>query len=174
MTKTIILVIAVAAVFVAGIFAFMTLNQASAGPPPPLLTSTERDNTTVTGLKTPKTTSTTVGAIVLLDNAGAPSTQTSEVEVTWTKPFTDSDCALVTVGGILSASPGPGPNLFGVILGNDGAFAGTTVAHNDVTGAKAILLVDKTVGDDDDDDDDDGGCSLGSDFVTVSTVGSTP
>ena len=41
---------------------------------------------------------------------------------------------------------------------------GYKVAHNDVVGTNAILLVDIVV--------DGGGCSLGSDFITISTVGS--
>jgi len=154
MTKTIILGIAVAAVLVTGLIAF--IPEAISDPK----VSKERDNTTVTGLTTPATTATVVGAIVLLDNAGFGGT--SDVEVTWTGPFTDPDCRLVTLGGSPSASPGPGP--IGVILGNDGAFAGTTVAHNDVSSTDAILLVDKDATSD--------GCSLGSDFITISTVGS--
>ncbi len=74
----------------------------------------------------------------------------------------------MTIGGIPSASPGL--DLAGFpILGNDGAFStglGYNVAHNDVAGADAILLVDKDL--------TGNGCKLGKDFVTISTVGSIP
>jgi len=154
MTKTIILGIAAAAVLIASLIAF--IPEAISDQK----VSTVRDNTTVTGLTTPATAGGIVGAIVLLDNAGIGGT--SDVEVTWTGPFTDPDCRLVTLGGSPSASPGPG--LVGDILGNDGAFAGTTVAHNDVAGTDAILLIDQGATGD--------GCTLGDDFVTLSTVGS--
>jgi len=161
MTNTTILTIAVAAVLITSLIVFSPFQEASSGAG----VTTERDNTTVTGLETPKTTSSKVGAIVLLDNFGIGGT--SDVEVTWTAPFSDSDCRLVFVGGASSAPGGPGPNGFGTIIGNDGVLTGlgTSVAHNDITGVDAILLVDNTVG--------GGACMLGKDFVTISTVGST-
>ena len=163
MTKTIILGIAVAAVLVASLMAFMP--EAISDPK----VTEERDNTTVTGLTTPATTATSVGAIVLLDNGGIGGT--SDVEVTWTKPFSDSECALVAVGGtIIGPSPGLDPTGVHSIIGNDNVFVTVvgyaSVAHNDVVNAEAILLVDKTVG-------TGNGCSLGKDFVTISTVGSS-
>jgi len=148
----------------AGILAFTPIQEAIA------TISTERDNTTVTGLSTPKTPSTgLVGAVVLLDNGGIGGT--SDVEVTWTAPFTDSECRLVVVAGAgftISASPGSDPN-GNPILGNDMVFMaglGYKVAHNDITGAEAILLIDITAG-------TGNGCNLGKDFVTISTVGSS-
>jgi len=160
MTKTTILGIAIAAVLITGLTAFIQEASSGAGG------TTERDNTTVTGLETPKSTSSLVGAIVLLDNAGIGGT--SDVEVTWTAPFSDSDCRLVTVGGVPSASPGTDVK-GNAILGNDMVFMtalGYKVAHNDVMGTQAILLIDNTVG--------GGECKLGKDFVTISTVGSSP
>ncbi len=160
MTNTTILTIAVAAVLITGLTAFIQEASSGAGG------TTERDNTTVTGLETPKSTSSLVGAIVLLDNAGIGGT--SDVEVTWTAPFSDSDCRLVTVGGVPSASPGTDAK-GNAILGNDMVFMtalGYKVAHNDVTGTQAILLIDNTVS--------GGACNLGKDFVTISTVGSSP
>jgi len=161
MTKTIIWATIVLAVTImtAGILAFVPIEQAVA------TVSTERDNTTVTGLTTPRTTSTVVGAVVLLDNFGIGGT--SDVEITWTAPFTDSECRLVFVSGTSTAPGGTGPNGFGTIVGNDMVLTnlGTSVAHNDITGVDAILLVDNTVG-------TGNGCNLGKDFVTISTVGS--
>jgi len=170
MTKTVIwgtIVLAVT-ITIAGIFAFNPIQEASSAPAGiPFLV---RDNIVVTGLTTPASTTgpIVVGAIVLLDNAGIGGT--SDVEVTWTKPFTDTaDCKLITVGGTPSTSPG---TAFGFpILGNDAAFstgAGvTSVAHNDVTGTNAILLVDAGI-------DSGGGCSLGTDYVSITTVASGP
>jgi len=153
----------------AGILAFMPIEEASSagatrGNP------TVRDNIVVTGLSTPASTSAPiVGAIVLLDNAGIGGT--SDVEVTWTKPFTDGlDCRLITVGGTPSATPGQAFGAFD-ILGDDTAFSATagvtSVAHNDVIGTQAILLVDFSV-------DVSDGCSLGTDYVSITTVASNP
>jgi len=158
MTKKIILGIAAAAVLVASLMAF--IPEAISDPK----VSKERDNTTVTGLTTSTSTASLVGAIVLLDNAGIGGT--SDVEVTWTAPFSDPDCKLVTVEGSPSASPGDDP-AGNAILGNDMVFMtvlGYMVAHNDVAGTEAILLVDI--------DDDSDPCALGTDFITISTVGS--
>jgi len=155
MTKTIILGIAAAAVLITGIIAF--IPEAISDPK----VSEERDNTTVTGLTTPSG----IGkAIVLLDNAGIGGT--SDVEVTWTGPFSDGDCRLVTLGGSSTAPGGPGPIPGTELLGNDGAFstAITGVAHADVAGTNAILLVDTI--------DDNTPCVLGTDFISISTVGS--
>jgi len=160
MTKTTILTIAVAAVLITGIIAFMP--EALSDPK----VSKERDNTTVTGLTTADSTATLVGAVVLLDNAGIGGT--SDVEVTWTAPFSDGQCRLVTVGGTESSTSAATDANGNEILGNDMVFMtalGYKVAHNDVAGTQAILLVDIVVG--------GGGCSLGSDFVSISTVGST-
>ena len=170
MTKTVIWgTIVLAVTITAGIFAFIPIQEASsaAGGNPSQLV---RDNIVVTGLSTPASTGAPiVGAIVLLDNAGIGGT--SDVEVTWTKPFTDGlDCRLITVGGTPSATPGQAFGAFD-ILGDDTAFstgAGvTSVAHNDVIGTQAILLVDFSV-------DVSDGCSLGTDYVSITTVASNP
>jgi len=170
MTKTVIWgTIVLAVTITAGIFAFIPIQEASsaAGGNPSQLV---RDNIVVTGLTTSLTTAggPTVGAIVLIDNFGIGGT--SDVEVTWTKGFpSDTDCALVHVGGTQTAAS-PGMTAGFPILGNDGALSGapgvTSVAHTDVTGTDAILLVDTT--------DDGSGCSLGSDFISISTVASSP
>ena len=166
MTKTILLGIPIAVVLIAGLLAFMPIQEASSaggtrGNP------NVRDNLVVTGLTTADSTASLVGAIVLLDNAGRGGT--SDVEITWTAPFSDTtQCKLVTVGGISSLTSGTDPN-GNKILGNDLVFKdvlGYNVAHNDVTGTQAILLVDIVVG--------GGGCSLGSDYISISTVASHP
>ena len=152
------------AITMGGLLAFMPTASSDPG------VTTERNNTTVTGLITSKSTSSLVGAVVLLDNRGIGGT--SDVEVTWTAPFSDSQCRLVTIGGTESSTSTETDANGNEILGNDMVFMtvlGYRVAHNDVTGTQAILLIDNVVGDDDDDD----GCSLGKDFITISTVGST-
>jgi len=160
---TIVLAVTITA---AGIFAFSPIQEASsaAGGNPAQLV---RDNMVITGpLTTGASTGALVGAVVLIDNAGIGGT--SDVEVTWTAPFSDGQCRLVTVGGTPSATPGL--DLAGnAILGNDMVFMtalGYGVAHNDVKGTQAILLVDTVVG--------GGGCSLGNDFISISTVASGP
>jgi len=151
MTKTIILGIVVAAAFVAGMFAFMTVNQASAGAGSIGEDATERDNTTVTDIKLKNG-----QRLVLLDNAGIGGT--SDVEVTWR--FDSTECGLNRVdtpAGIVLSPFSP--------AGDDGALGGNP-AHNDEFAVKGIVLFAKP----------GETCELKGkkgEFVTVSTVGSS-
>ena len=114
MTKTTILGIAVAAVLVTGLIAF--IPEAISDPK----VSKERDNTTVTSITLQNT-----QRMVLVDNAGAGGT--SDVEVTWR--FNPAWCQIQTFDGTTFTA-----------LGNDGAFGGNP-AHGDAFAVESVVLV---------------------------------
>ena len=143
MTKTVILGIAVAAVLVTGLIAFMP--EAISDPK----VSEERDNVNVLHmtLEYPQ-------IMVIVDNAGIGGT--SDVEMVWR--FDSTKCML-----LVATAPAPGLGL--VVVAPDGAL-GADPAHADAFGVDAVVLAAKTgkicIIDPD----------MG-EFVTVSTVGST-
>ncbi len=100
--------------------------------------------------------------VVLVDNAGIGGT--SDVEVTWR--FSDPDCRVVTIGGIIGnpLSNGGPAAIVGTLLLDDLAFAGNP-PHADVAGTDAILVSAET-----------NVCKLvanNGDYVSVSTVGAS-
>jgi len=115
MTKTIILGISVAAVLIAGLYAFMP--AASSDEPN---TSEERDNVIVNSI-----TLADGVRMVIVDNAGIGGT--SDVEVTWR--FNPNWCAIQTFDGTTFTT-----------LGNDGAFGGNP-AHGDASHVQAVTLI---------------------------------
>ena len=93
---------------------------------------------------------------------------TSDVEVVWR--FSDPDCKVVTSGGAPSGTTGAAsstlPALPGTLILADDTALGGAAAHSDVTTSDGIFLAGET-----------GPCNINSkkgDFVTVSTVMSTP
>jgi len=158
MTKTIFLGMAITAAFIAGLLALMPVQEASSGVPSIGDDATERDNTTVTNikLKFPQ-------KLILVDNrgiVGGPASGTSDVEVTWR--FDPDDCMVQWLPFGLDPSL---PTSW-VAFANDGAF-GVFAAHDDALGVESVALSAKP-GEKCKLKDDKG------DFVTVSTVGSTP
>ena len=114
MTNTTILGIAVAAVLVTGLIAFMP--EAISDPK----VSKERDNVIVNSITLQNT-----QRMVIVDNAGAGGT--SDVEVTWR--FNPNWCQIQTFDGT-TFTP----------LGDDGAF-GVNPAHGDAFNVESVVLV---------------------------------
>lgn len=96
--------------------------------------------------------------MVLVDNAGIGGT--SDVEVTWR--FDATKCQLARVDGTA-------PSITITPFGNDGALSGVpgAPAHNDEAGVDAIVLTTQS----------GQTCTINparGEFITVSTVGSSP
>ena len=145
MTKT-ILILAIAAAFVAGTLASTTMIEATEKNKPTV--TEERDNLFITDV------SADIGQnVVLLDNAGIGGT--SSVELTWRLPH---NCGLIRVDGTA-------PTLtFTPII--DGGELGGNPSHSDQSNIGALVLT-AVEGDP---------ClvqSTGGNYISISTVGST-
>lgn len=160
MNKLVIPSILVAAVLVAGFFAFTPINKASTVHT--TILASLRATTVITDASVA-----TNQRLVILDNAGIAGT--SDVEVTWR--FADADCRVEVFGGTISAggdggaSAVPNAPAGSRLLQNDAAFGGNP-PHADVTATNGVALVGNGAL-----------CDLNhavNDFVSVTTVkGST-
>jgi len=138
--------------------AIILVQQVSAGGPSIGDDATERDNTTITKtkLKYPQ-------KLILVDNrgiVGGPPSGTSDVEVTWR--FDPTKCMVQW----LPFEADPSMSASWVAFANDGAFGGFS-AHDDALGVESVALSAKP----------GTTCKIEDkkgDFVTVSTVASTP
>jgi len=125
MNKVVIPTLLIATVMIAGIFAFMPVNEASTVHT--TIFASTRAMITITDISLA-----TGDRIVLMDNAGFGGT--ADVELTWSAPFSDANCKVQTTVDQTGTV-----NVWDT-QGNDAAFTDGSIAHQDVADVQAVAL----------------------------------
>jgi len=126
MNKVVIPALLTAVVMIAGIFAFMPVNEASTVHT--TIFASTRAMITITDITLAEN-----DRIVLIDNAGIGGT--ADVEITWSAPFFDGNCQIQT--NVDTTAPF---DTWDAVTNDGTAFTAGSIAHRDVQNVQAVAL----------------------------------